>query len=528
MKLSYQHANPGSGNESFLLRFDEKGRERTPCVLVDSGNGVDIDGLLLSDDYLAAVLLTHAHLDHYRTLGTNLRDGAPVYASTDTASTLETVLSEAKRHRDLGDTEAVLDALDGVDGWRTVVDRVRLHPVPAGHAPGATGFVVEFQDGDPHHVLVTGDFTRRKTAGYPGLDVGATDIEAVFLVGATSENVPETLTDIIGTALERAQEGSTTLVTASGLSGVHIAYLLGYVSNRVGGPSVTVVGQAAKLYEGLDYAAPNVSSVPKFRSPTEVLASGRVTVAGPEVPVDGSAERLFEYISDDPGATLLQVTSGGTDPVDGGECTVYTRTFSNHPTDTAVDTLVDELDPIEVVIVHQSSQKSNRFKDRYEALTWATDDYEEYTLYDDGWQGPPWVHDSTVRAAVSDGLAPRFAVEDLPVPSRTEVDLAAEGLDIGRLESLLASPDPPDGSETRTAPDDTAPAERDALDAIESRLSAIEALVSGHRIRARVVDAGGGVMLLRVLDADCDLDDGEVIEASIRDTSPAGGEMDDA
>jgi hypothetical protein len=35
-------------------------------------------------------------------------------------------------------------------------------------------------------------------------------------------------------------------------------------------------------------------------------------------------------------------------------------------------------------------------------------------------------------------------------------------------------------------------------------------------------------MLLRVLDADCDLDDGEVIEASIRDTSPAGGEMDDA
>jgi putative mRNA 3-end processing factor len=359
---------------------------------------------------------------------------------------------------------------------------------------------------------------------------GATDIEAVFLAGATSENVPETLTDIVGTALERAQEGSTTLVTASGLSGVHIAYLLGYVSNRVGGPSVTVVGQAAKLYEGLDYAAPNVSSVPEFRSPTEVLASGRVTVAGPEVPVDGSAARLFEYISDDPGATLLQVTSGGTDPVDGGECTVYTRTFSQHPTDTAVDTLVDELDPIEVVIVHQSSQKSNRFKDRYEALTWATDDYEEYTLYDDGWQGPPWVHDSTVRAAVSDGLAPRFAVEDLPVPSRAEVDLAAEGLDIGRLESLLASPDPPDGSETgaRTAPDDTAPAERDALDAIESRLSAIEALVSGHRIRARVVDAGGGVMLLRVLDADCDLDDGEVIEASIRDTSPAGGEMDDA
>ena len=63
MNVSYQHANPYDGNESFLLRFEQE-MGQTACILVDAGAGVDIDDLLGDDKYLTAVLLTHAHSDH--------------------------------------------------------------------------------------------------------------------------------------------------------------------------------------------------------------------------------------------------------------------------------------------------------------------------------------------------------------------------------------------------------------------------------------------------------------------------------
>lgn len=530
VKLQYQHANPSSGNESFLLRFEEAGRERTPCLLVDSGAGIDVDDLLVDEDYLVGVALTHAHLDHYRTLGQNLRDGAPVYASTETAAFLETVLSEGQTHRDLGDAAAAVDALEPLDGWHTVVGDVRIHPVAAGHAPGAAGFVVEFRDGsDPHHVLASGDFTRRRAAGYPGLDVDDVDVEAVFLAGATSESVPATLTEIVETALERGRAGSRTLLATSGLTGVHLAYLLGHAGNRVDGPPVTVVGQAAKLYGKLGYDVPTVSAAPTFESPTEVLDPGSVTIAGPEVPVDGSTARLFAHLRDDPSATLLQVTGGATDPVEDAACTVYARTLSNHPEQATVDAVVADLDPVEVVITHQSSRAADRYKDRYDALTWATDDRSVYTLYDDGWTGPPWVHESTTRAVLADHLGPRLDPPDrLTTPTRGEVDLGAEGLDWGALRARFAGRSAgrrnerahteaggaADGGVTDAGgPGSDDEALAGVLDDIDDRLSAIERAVGspadGPSLRARVVDVGDGVTLLRVLDADTDLSDGD-------------------
>lgn len=552
MKLSYQHANPHGGNESFLLRFDEPGRNRSPCLLVDSGSDVDVDELLGEGDYLVAILLTHAHLDHYRTLTDNLRDGSPVYTATDTASILETVLEEGRRNYDLGETAPVIDALETVDGWQTVVGDVRLHPVPAGHAPGAAGFLVEFVDeGDPHHLLVTGDFTRRRTAGYPGLDVGAVDVEAVFLSGATADGVERTLTETVGTAVERARAGSTTLLAASGLAGVHLAYLLGHVAERVDGPPVTLVGQTAKLYEELGYDVPNVTSTPTFASPTEVLAPGTVTVGGPEVPLEGSTGRLFDYVRSDPGATLLQVTGGATDPVEGGECTVYAHALSNHPTEATVDGVVESLAPAEVVITHQSSRAADRFKDRYDALTWATDDDEEYVIYDGGWQGPPWVHESTIRSVLADHIGPRFDPPDeLPTPVRGGVDLAAEGLDVEVLVGRFrGSPEVTggtadegtkvDGDGGTVVPTGTTEANPDAATGaasraearepagfaeVERRLERIEAKVDGPTVRVRVVDAGDGVTLLRVLDAAAALEDGAELTLGVRDGRPDDGE----
>jgi putative mRNA 3-end processing factor len=65
-------------------------------VLVDAGTDVAVDDLLADDEYLTAVVLTHAHADHYQSLAANLRDGAPIYASEATARILESVLDEAE------------------------------------------------------------------------------------------------------------------------------------------------------------------------------------------------------------------------------------------------------------------------------------------------------------------------------------------------------------------------------------------------------------------------------------------------
>src|SRR6056297_2737228 len=162
MNLSYQHANPATGGGSYLLRFTDATLDRTPCLLVDSGVGVDLDSLLSDDEYLAAVLLTHAHLDHYASLADSLRDGAPVYTAEPTANVLENVLTEGEKNYEIGATGSVADAIEPLDDWQTIVPEVEVAPVPAGHTPGAAGFVVRFHDGSrTNHLLFTGDFTMR-------------------------------------------------------------------------------------------------------------------------------------------------------------------------------------------------------------------------------------------------------------------------------------------------------------------------------------------------------------------------------
>lgn len=72
--------------------------------------------------------------------------------------------------------------------------------------------------------------------------------------GATNDDFEASLTDALGTALEHAHGGAPTLVTTSGLVGVHAASLLSALAIkgdlRV---PIRVVGPVAKLYEALDY-----------------------------------------------------------------------------------------------------------------------------------------------------------------------------------------------------------------------------------------------------------------------------------
>ena len=301
---------------------------------------------------------------------------------------------------------------------------------------------------------------------------------------------------------------------------------------------------AAKLYNRLDYSVPHVETTAEFADPTAVLATDGVTIAGPEVPIDGSAERLFETITDDPGATLVQLINGGSSPVTSAACTTHDFSLSNHPTPQTVDNIVEALSPIHVVITHQQGAAANQYKDKYDSFVWATDDTDCYTLLDEsGWTPPPWVTHSTKRRVQSGmttmggTLGDSITDADVPLPSVTrldDVDLDAEGLDLAGLRNRLSvesrkqthqetapaqqnadrqidatDPARTNGSTTDRRPTDSDPDIETALAGIDARLDHIESAVTDHGVDARVVDAGDGTLLLRLEDPPDDLEHGQ-------------------
>lgn len=541
MNIRYQHANPYAGNESFLLRFEHEGSQTPPaCVLIDAGQNVDVDELLEDDEYLTAIVLTHAHADHYQSLAANLRDGAPIYTPEATARILESVLDEAQQHTDtITDIEAVLDALEPLANWESPVEGLRLAPVPAGHTPGAAGFLFQFDSDDQRKtILATGDWTWERAAGHPGFDAALpVDVGAVFLTAATNDDYEAALTESVGTICERASAGSPVLVSANGLTGVRYAYLLGHLVRELNQPvSITLVGHAAKLYDGLDYTVPGVETVMRFDNPDELLAPETVTIAGPEVPTEGSSGRLFGKIRDDPNATLVQVAGGGNALRSSTRCTTHDFDVVAHPTEAEVDTLVDDLDPTQVVITHQRGRGRNRYKEKYNSFVWATDDEREYTIHeDDRWVAPPWMTTEGIahvdRESSSGGsgwLSETFGSPDEELPPPTcervdgDVDLAAEGLDMDALRQRLrpstsASRTVGKAKETETAPT-SEELSSEAAASITARLDAIESQLDGTTHTARVVDAGDDITLLRVLGG-IDAEHGQTVEVTVRDSS---------
>lgn len=564
MELSYQHANPHQGRESYLLRIHDDLPDQTICILVDAGDGVDVDDLLADDEYLSAILLTHAHLDHYQTLGANLRDNAPIYATPETVETLHTILENSGEQADLAQPDAIQDALEPITEWTSITSETRVHPVPAGHAPGASGFVIQCaDDGEYHHLLATGDFTTRRAAGYPGIVTDLpVDIDVAFLTAATASEYEIQLTDAVETIRDRAHAGSTVLATASGLTGVQLAYLLGHLADQADQSApVTVVGQAATLWTRLGYDLSTVDLVSEFSDPDKVLAPGQITIAGPEVPVAGSAGRLFFHIEDDAGATVVQLTSGAFDPQATAGCTVYDYQVQNHPDEATIDAVVEDLAPTNVVITHQRGPAADQYKDKYASFVWATDDYKEYTLYDGAeWTGPPWVTEKTRRRVrqrqrreprLGDTVDPAEIL--LPsVERHDEVDVDAEGLDIERLLKVRQSSDATDAdSEAGSSGTDDfeVSTESDACVAIaestmkserqtdsesmseepipnqdshdlQAQLDRIEAAVTGQQASARVIDAGDDVTLLRVTDEQLadELTHGELVSLTVNRT----------
>ncbi len=563
MDVSYQNANVYAGNESTLLRFHTNDGT-TACLLIDAGDGVDLDALLADDEYLNAILLTHGHIDHYRTLGDNVRHNAPIYTAPATATIVERALPEAQKHNDLGAVSAAIDALEPIEDWTAILPNLEVRPIPVGHTPGAVGFVIRFHDeasansafdDEMQYLLATGDFTTRPCAGYPGLETALpVDIDAVLLNVATTDEYTTHLNDSLRTILERGFAGSSVVVATSALTGVHYATLLGHLADELDRTlPIRLVGQTAKLWDDLDFDTPNAESQRVFSEPSEVLDSGAITICGPDEPVRGSAKRLFGAIEDDSSAVFVQLTTGGAEPVSDGSCTTHAFEVINHPTPETLDETVEELAPQHVVIKHATGGELNRFQKRYdECFTWGTNDAHEHTLYEAGeWVAPGWLTERVVQKIRMQqwqalGDKPVATHENFPVPERTPVDLSAEGVAVDELRDRFSTQSietdhdgRTSGSVASTEADQSHPAmiddgsgdlaaasspdpETDSfestvltrLDAIESKLDAEDPT---ETVTARVL-SGDGQTFLQVLD-ETDLPPGQLVNIQIHDTT---------
>ncbi|ELY45639.1 MBL fold metallo-hydrolase [Natronorubrum bangense] len=546
MRVSYQHANVHSGNESTLLRFTTDDGTRA-CVLVDAGDDVDVESMLGDDEYLNAILLTHGHIDHYRTLAGNVHHSAPIYTSPATATILEQALPEAQKDNDLGDISVALEALEPIDEWTSILSTLEVRPISAGHTPGAAGFILRFRDENPsdgplsgeQHLLVTGDFTMRPCAGFPGLETAYPfDIDCVLLNVSSDDSYTTALNESLETVLERAFAGSRVVIATSSLTGVHYATVLAQVATELERElPLTIVGQAAKVYNALEYDVPSVTSHEVFERPDEVLEDGSVTITGPESPTTGSSRRLLETIDDDPGALFIQLATDNGDGISNTQCTTQSIRLSNHPTLGTIDDVVRSLAPIEVVIKHARGDTLNRFQRRFDrCFTWGTNDQDVHRLYEEGrWNAPGWIAEATARrirrrhweAVQEQSLEPDATLD---VNGREPINLEAEGVNLDALETTFArtAADPyasanPDAvaSDTETLPAETESLEEQSLEAeLLARLDAIDAKLerSEETVRARVLSGTGGDQFLQLLDP-VKLEPGEIVEITVREDS---------
>lgn len=448
MKVSYQHANPRRGQESYYIKFNDEERDGKMCILVDSGENVSVGEDLSDGEHLGGILLTHAHGDHYATLPQNVTDGTNIYASPDTGKILSKILNETGKHDNIGDQSNVMNSIQTITGWETIWDGVEIRPIPAGHAPGAVGYIIRFSDnGETNHILATGDFTFSSVAGNPGLSKEyPVDIDALFMnasvTGVDNESFNTVLNSSVKTIIEeRIRNDDNVLVTASSLSGVHYGYLLGHIIEELElGFQVGLVGHTAKLYEDLGYDVSSVTTIPEFSDAQYVLSQADICIAGPCVPANNTSKNLFDALKNDTSASLVQILSGTHyDPIKNGRCNVHSFEYKAHPTQADIDEFVETVVPRELIIEHG---RVNTYGNRYHfTITWSNRDYDEYTVYENGrWQSPHWINedaDQSLRESHrqrSNEKGGKNTVDFPAVQRQQKADLAREGIDINLID----------------------------------------------------------------------------------------------
>ena len=436
MNISYQYAN--KENTSILLKFEGLLQNQTCCFLIDSGDGVDVDSLLGENEYLTGILLTHLHRDHYNSISDNLRDGAKLYSSKENIDLLETVLTTANNHHSKGiDIDSVMDSAEAITNSTKLLGDLTISTVPAGHTPGATSFYIQFEKGGKTEtILITGDFTRRSVAGYPGLKPHNTD--CIILTGATEDSFEENLTEATKKIVQHSHSGSPTLVTASGLNSVHIAYILGNaIENKGNTTQISIVGQAAKIYQKLGYDVPHVSAFPTYDSKT-VLDKSEITISGPDTPTSGGSKKLFDEIRDNKNAALYQLISGNEEDIGEYNCTVNQYKYINHPSQETIDQLVRLLNPKQLIVTHQNGSDLRKYRDKYNSVVWACNDNREHTFYrNKNWIAPEWVNDRTAKNLLNDTSNTKLEIPKLDTDSiefsRQDLNFESEGVDVNKV-----------------------------------------------------------------------------------------------
>lgn len=551
LEISYRIANQRDSRESAYIRVEDASMQMTPVILIDSGEGVDVEKQLSDDEYLAAVLLTHAHNDHYCTLPENLIDGAPVYTSPDTAAIMETVLSESERNGGVsGDVSEAVRSIEGIEEWTQIVPRVSVRPLSVGHAPGASGFVLKLdtKDGD-RFMLVTGDFDMRPCAGYPGMpETLPFDVETVFANTATTDSKDDTLDESLSAIVEYAQGGMTTVVAVDGLVGVHYAYLLGHLIEELNEAfEVVLVGQPAKLYNALDYDIDAVRTVETFTSTDDLVGPEKITIAAPSKPTGGSSKKMLQSIMGDSNAMFVQITAGGELRTRDIDCSSVEFHYQRHPSKEQFDEFIENLIPYQFIALHSpSSEYGSEYDFCFEI---SPEDGKYYNLYEDGEFLPPhWLRSNTAskiddsRAEMFDAVGGRVRdtfetamIGEFPSVGRSDTpSLEAEGADMSLFNvaqptepetptapkqeaevAEVAETSKPDvaamdggaatdsngGDSSTESPEQPIPLAEESpplLDSINRRLKSIETILQGDTLSATVVDAGDDVMLLRV------------------------------
>lgn len=543
MRLHYQRANPDTGGESFLLRFEGVCPDRIACLLVNSGRGVDVEDLLDESrgEFLTGIIINNAHPECYCTLGENVRDDVPIYATHETAQIVATALT-GPHARSIDQPETVIDQMVVVDEWHQPMSGVQMHPLPVGHAPGAAGFLFEIVDGKRYRTLFIADeFTVRQAGGYSGVSLDLdVEIDAMILTDATDKPVASTLTQACSIICERANTGSTVLVTADEPTGLHVAGLLGRLNTLKESRSVTILGRIATLWEELGYTAPNVTIQPEDRF--EALGPGSIAVATPTTPVQGLSGRLFEELTDDPDAMVVRLTHGEATPMSASRCMVQSLPWRNVPTQDTLSTVIDAFTPVQVVVADRNTATTEHGTPNCDSFVWCVDDDLVYTLFDGArWVAPSEVDPDTehrIRSRASDRYEEPLLSEyepSIPLPQYSEPDIAAEGIDGETIHEQIKEPEPSEQTATPMPPPavpDTKP-ESSATDggttsisaslaALNEQLTTVQSIIDGRTHRASVVDAGDDVCLFRIQNPPASFEHGQKVNLLVTEDEEHG------
>jgi putative mRNA 3-end processing factor len=459
MNLNFQKANPNRGDQSVFLKFTDPATDGTKVLLIDCGEGVDPQHSLGSNEELIGILITHAHTDHYIGLPDIIDDyeNVPIISSPQTTSIIDFLLNNgiaaenSERGGTAWDIDAVSSQLQPAEDWQTITDGIDIRPIPVGHAVGAVGYLIDFEDGPvTRTIFCTGDFSFNSVCGNPGLDYPLPNIDILFVNTGSNPGDPQThgesrdITTPLRNAIHSAHFGKEVLITAGGVSGIHVACLIdSVVATCEFDVDVTITGSIAKIYNRLGMDHPSINSIPNFSHPDEIVAPQTVTIAGPSRPVEGCSERIAQFIAPKDNSRIFQFTSNPTSIT--GQAGVLNYPYAMHPSESDIESFIKSVSPLHTILLHGDFNSRREFNDTF---LWGISDTDSYNLYQGGrWAHPPWL-----SAIAAKRIKSKYALDsdtpsvDLPTAETQQVSLDREGLDVNNFSITTTETDESNGS----------------------------------------------------------------------------------